>query len=97
MHFGVAVGGLGCAKAALGDGAGRRQQALDAPSRPSRCFTRATYRAAPAQAPAHTAAPKQVRTATAALQLCCPWRQLQVSRAVARPTAGLAWDGHFDG
>jgi len=35
--------------------------------------------------------------ATAAPQLCCPRRQLQVSRAVARPAAGLAWDGHFDG
>ena len=34
-------------------GAGRRQQALDAPNRPSRCFTGPAYRVSPAPVRAH--------------------------------------------
>eukprot|EP01045_Picozoa_sp_COSAG04_P053208 COSAG04_NODE_23113_length_343_cov_3.934426_1_plen_92_part_10 len=57
-HFGIAVGGSGLRlliseQLVLG-AASRRSMPPAGP--PARCFTRATYRAAPAQAPAHTAA-----------------------------------------
>lgn len=81
----------------LGDGAGRRQQALGVPDRPSRCFTRAVYRAAPAQVRAHgcgeAAAHQPPRRRSSAVR----GGSCRSARAAARPAAGLSRGSRFGG
>ena len=78
-------------------GAGRRQQALDAPNRPSCCFTRAAYRAAPTLVRVHgcgeVAAHQPPRRRSSAVR----GGSCRSARAAARPAAGLSRDSRFGG
>ena len=78
-------------------GAGRRQQALEAPNQPSRCFTGPVYRAASAPVRAHGCGEAAAHQP--------PWRRSSAvrggscrsARAAARPAAGLSRDSRFGG
>ena len=78
-------------------GAGRRQQALDAPNQPSRCFTGPVYRAASAPVRAHgcgeAAAHQPPRRRSSAVR----GGSCRSARAAARPAAGLSRDSRFGG
>ena len=78
-------------------GAGRRQQALDAPNQPSRCFTGPVYRAASAPVRAHgcgeAAAHQPPRRCSSAVR----GGSCRSARAAARPAAGLSRDSRFGG
>ena len=78
-------------------GAGRRQQALDAPNQPSRCFTGPVYRAASAPVRAHgcgeAAAHQPPRRRGSAVR----GGSCRSARAAARPAAGLSRDSRFGG
>ena len=78
-------------------GAGRRQQALEAPNQPSRCFTGPVYRAASAPVRAHgcgeAAAHQPPRRRGSAVR----GGSCRSARAAARPAAGLSRDSRFGG
>ena len=78
-------------------GAGRRQQALDAPNQPSRCFTGPVYRAASAPVRAHGCGEAAARQPPRRRSSAVRGGSCRSARAAARPAAGLSRDSRFGG
>ena len=78
-------------------GAARRQQALGAPNRPSRCVTGPVYRAASAPVRARGCGAAAARQPPRRCSSAVRGRSCRSARAAARPAAGLSRDSRFGG